>query len=842
LITNNVEIHDMEPQMGSVGPEAIEGSGSALTSENVTFDEAVSGHMYDTNAYVDPTRKLQDSDDADLGDFFKRPIKIREFGWGTGLSIGTSFNPWDDFFSNKRVINRINNFELLRCNLHLKFVLNGNHFMYGRAIASYLPYHIADTLTTNRTIISQDVIGESQRPHVYLDPCTSQGGELLLPFFWHRNYMSITRTDWSEMGEITLRSINDLKHANGASDSVSISVFAWAEDVEVSVLTSLNSTDLIAQMGTKETTEANKEGVISKPATTVAKVASTLRTIPPIAPFAMATEIAATAVSDIAKAFGYSRPPVTRASMPVQTQCVGQFATTNTPDNVTKLTYDDLQELTVDPRISGLDNDCDNLAIKSIAGRESYLTTFGWATSTSAESLLWNVRVQPSLWDEVAVSGKTEYHLTPVAVASMPFAHWTGSLKFRFQIVCSGFHKGRLKFVYDPNYIESNEYNINYMKIVDISETKDVTMQVGNGQNLSLVSKLTPAIDSVTQCFSTTPYASVDTGNGTLAVYVVNELTVPNSTINNDIQINVFVSAADDFEVFIPIDHFQNFVFRPQSGTLSDTRSTANNGITASEIHMLGPTMTVSDKLSAVYCGETVSSMRNFLKRYNLSRRLGNSPGTTGKFHQYTMANFPMYRGRATAAVDTTDSLIAYNYVNTVHLHWITTCFSGWRGSIRWKTVAANTKYDYDFGKIEAQRFSDVSSYTEDSTNTFALTPGSYPASTAVTAENISTSRGKDGIPCSGVEGMVITNGSYKQNLEFEVPFYSRDRFAPGKTDQWTINFIYGGFYLGAEQYANSTGVLDLYCAAGEDYQAYFWTGMPRLFYEQTPPIPYEGA
>jgi hypothetical protein len=826
--------------MGSVGPEAGEGSGSALTSENIAFDEAVSGHMYDTNAYADPTRKLQDSDDADLGDFFKRPIKIREFGWGTGLSIAQSFNPWDDFFSNKRVINRINNFELLRCNLHLKFVLNGNHFMYGRAIASYLPFQFADTLTTNRALISQDVIGESQRPHVYLDPCTSQGGELLLPFFYNKNYLSISGSDWGIMGEITLRSINDLKHANGASDSVSISVFAWAEDVEVSVLTSVNSSDLVAQMGTKETTEANKEGMISKPATTVARIASTLRTIPPIAPFAMATDIAATAVADIAKAFGYSRPPVTRALMPVQTQCVGQFATTNTPDNVTKLTYDDLQELTVDPRISGLDNDCDNLAVKSIAGRESYLTTFGWPTATSAESLLWNVRVQPSLWDEVSVAGSTEYHLTPLAVVSMPFAYWTGSLKFRFQIVCSGFHKGRLKFVYDPNYLQSNEYNVNYMKIVDISETKDVTMQIGNGQEVSLVSKLTPAIDSVTQCFSSTPYTSTDAGNGILSVYVVNELTVPNSTINNDIQINVFVSAADDFEVFIPTDHFQNFVFKPQSGTLSDPRSTANNGITASEIHMLGPTITVSDKLSSVYCGETISSMRNFIKRYNLSRRLGIAAVGAGKFHQYTLANYPMFRGHVTSAVDSTISFAPYNFANTVHLHWITSCFSGWRGSIRWKTVAANTTYDYDFGKLEAQRFSDRSSYTSRTSTVFTLDSPSYNASTAITKENISFIRGQDGIPCSGVEGMVVTNGSYKQNLELEVPFYSRDRFVPGKTDQWTLKFDYGGFYLGAEQYSGSNGVLDLYCAAGEDFQVYFWTGMPRLFYEQAPPLPEE--
>jgi hypothetical protein len=64
--------------------------------------------------------------------------------------------------------------------------------------------------------------------------------------------------------------------------------------------------------------------------------------------------------------------------------------------------------------------------------------------------------------------------------------------------------------------------------------------------------------------YSSTPYTSnEDFGNGVIGVYVVNELTTPNSTIDNNIEINVFVSMGDDFEVFVPDDYFQFFTFKP---------------------------------------------------------------------------------------------------------------------------------------------------------------------------------------------------------------------------------------------------------------------------------------
>jgi hypothetical protein len=228
--------------------------------------------MYVVDSEFDGTRKLQDLGDATLQNFFSRPIKIQEYEWDVGANLAEDFNPWTDFFSNQRVIDRLTTFNLLRCKMHLKVVINGNGFHYGRAVLAYNPLDDEDDLSTHDAAVSADLVQTTQLPHVYLDPTTSNGGEMILPFYYYQNYLNIPERNWEQMGRCYLRSLNDLKHANGATDQVTISVFAWAEEVTMSVLTSL---DYEPQSG-QEIDEANQKGFISGPASVVSKAAKLL--------------------------------------------------------------------------------------------------------------------------------------------------------------------------------------------------------------------------------------------------------------------------------------------------------------------------------------------------------------------------------------------------------------------------------------------------------------------------------------------------------------------------------------------------------------------------------------
>lgn len=885
-----------EPHSGTTGDNNISRMQGMIVHENVKFGDQVDPYLYDVDNTMDPTRSLQDSDDAKLENFFSRPIKIAEQEWATSTSLAFDINPWALYWENPRVANRIANFHLLKCNLRVKVVINGNGFQYGRALVSYLPFAAFDTLSTNAALIRADLVQASQQPHIFLDPTTSQGGEMKLPFFNYYNYISIPDNQWDELGQLFFRSLNDLKHANGATDVVTVSVFAWAEDVDMSVLTSRESSTLSPQSGFEiqsgnEVDEVNRTGTISGPATAIAKASSALTSIPYIAPFASATSIAASATAKIAKMFGYCRPIVTKNPEPYKPHVASALAVTNVGDGPTKMTVDDKQELSIDPRIAGLGG-VDPLNIREIAKRESYLTTFSWQIGTTPETLLWNARIDPVIWAENAGS-VTSYHFPACAMAALPFKYWTGSMKFRFQIVCSSFHKGRIKIVYDPNWLSSNEYNTNYIKIVDIADETDFTVEIANGQDTTLLTHHLPGLESVTQMYSTTAYTSKEQGNGVVGVYVVNELTTPNSTVNNDIEVNVYVSMGDDFEVFVPDDHFQYFTFgdgetavstfdnqdlqyarnayRPSiHGSFPSTDDITTSGAqkrncprkpkfeAQSGVDMgsavvsesqntaepSAPQQTISDNLGVgksdlgminqVFTGESITSFRTMLKRYDCWFQLFFGDTSASKVVGRLPA-FPFLRGNVAGAIDNTVALVPYNYCNTVLLHWVTYAFSGWRGSIRYKLLPKGSQgfefptnfyiQRHPLGETEFQytvQNVDAAVTTKQAGRNVILTTGSTPNNNSV---------------FSGRKGQVFQNSQVNPGIEFEVPYYSLFRFSPGKEENLTgLSFWNEGWDFRIQTDGQADTLWDVHVAAGEDFQAYFFTGLPRMYYEPSAP------
>ena len=392
---------------------------------------------------MDSTRDIAFLKDAELTQFFQRPIKIAEYSWTPLTPLFQRFDPWALFWNDPRNIEKIKHYYLLKCTMHIKILINGNAFYYGRAIAAYEPLNNADNTSAgrNRTWVNADFVRGSQRMHVYLNPTTSLGGSMELPFFWPENALSIPDEDWSQMGDIVLASLNDLQHANGATEPLSIAVMAWAENVSYSIPTrSTPSLPLTTPNAGKMGDEYN-EPIISRPASAVARIAGALSNVPVIAPFARATEIGAGAIAKVAKISGFSSPTNLEYS-PMIPLPKHSFAVTDIQNLTNKVTVDSKQEITLDPRTTGIQED-DELPIASIAGRESFLTTFTWDTTQDVETLLFNSRVDPGL----KVINGDEFHFTAAAFAALPFQYWRGTMRYRFQIVCSEYHKDRKSVV-----------------------------------------------------------------------------------------------------------------------------------------------------------------------------------------------------------------------------------------------------------------------------------------------------------------------------------------------------------------------------------------------------------
>lgn len=565
------------------------------------------------------------ADTSDVpADFFERPVRVAEFQWEIGSSLFQTINPWQLYFEEPRVANKMAHFRNLRCSLRLKFVLNGNPFYFGRAIASAQPLPFLDNITKFEDGTRADFIQASQRPHVYLNPTTCEGGELVLPFFFYKNTLDITRAEWRDMGVVTLASLNPLRHANNAPEPVTISVFAMAENVNVSTPTSVVFPDILPQSeevpieseskvcvctrclraviaalsSSSACTPARSEtivdedsfikwvksnqnddpdrvrirdgivpdtiismspqageepagdeyGMVSAPAHQIANLAGDLSNAPVIGPYARATQLIASGVGKMAQLFGFSRPRIVEEPCSYLPRHAGHLAVTNVPDNIASLAIDAKKEVTVDGRVVGLDG-ADEMALVPIACRESYLTTFDWSTTDNPNDPLYSQRITPLMFD---VNG-ADYHLTPSAWTQIPFQYWKGSVELRFKIVCSEYHRGRIRIVWDPLYFSSaysDVYNVNYTEVIDISETRDFSVRIGWGQQTSylpcgLMRDLTDLINP-RALYEDTNFNC----NGAISVLVVNQLTTPAST--DPIEINVYTKMCEDYEVAVP--------------------------------------------------------------------------------------------------------------------------------------------------------------------------------------------------------------------------------------------------------------------------------------------------
>lgn len=906
-----------------------------------TFRDQVSDWAYSVGSSPDPTYSVSDTNDADLNNFFSRPIRIATYDWSTSTSnVYQTFNPWTLFFENKRVMNRISNYNLMRAKLKVKVVINGNSFHYGRAIVAYTPLPSYDEFRKARPGINNfDLTALSQRPHIYLNPTKSQGGTLELPFFWFNNYLEIPKNEWSEMGDITISTLSILKHANGATDNVTISVFAWAEDVVLSIPTSNEPESLVPQGGheivrpkaynryrnspTRVPSFYEDEFVvpeidcspastisspprmyqsayhtdwrsphrrqsfkpryfqgasleyatcqhcgrstiienpmykphagdeygqspISKPATVVSRVAGMLRNAPIIGMYARATELASSAIAEIARVFGYSRPAILADIVPYRPTYVGNMANTNVPDSVTKLTLDAKQELCIDPRTMGL-SDTDEMTIKSIAMRESYLTSFVWDMTDVEETLLFNAVVNPVTWRKANDGGNTELHLPACAFAANPFKYWRGTVRYRFVVVASAYHKGRIKIVYDPQYMASNEYNTNYTRVIDISQTTDFTVEVGWGSPKPFLEHrvIRTYLDPL---YGPTPITTSpgDYGNGVLSVYVVNELTTPNSTMDNSIDIQVFISAGDDFEVAVPDEmHLteltplepQGGVMEPQSGEMThpDAVSTEDDAAPMNSVveETIANKVDNTDATYHVFFGDPVVSLRQVFKRYNLHSVEVPGQNSIGRA-RFRNSNFPYYGGYHPNGVDnvtTPSDPTPYNFARSTMLNYFTPAFAAWRGGIRWKEVAtsANSFSLYTFDLSVQNTISEEGVFV--SRNVKALADLSSGANIARHSQTYNTP--------TLINGGHVTVPGKNPVLEYEIPFYSSRRFTPARISNVTSDPLHKFHDTTIHGNFTSAGRIALkrFVSTGEDFMLAFYIG-PPIFYATGSPSP----
>jgi hypothetical protein len=426
----------------------------------------------------------------------------------------------------------------------------------------------------------------------------------------------------------------------------------------------------------------------------------------------------------------------------------------------------------------------------------------------------------------------TDLALSPVAFAALPFRYWRGSLEYTFEIACSQYHKGRLRVHYDPIgfTLGEPEWVGGINRIVDLSQERKFSVVVPWNQDISYAQ-----VGKIAAANPPLPYSPEDTNpgsvgvkvgvtgfdNGVLSIYVLNQLTVPNSGAGDTIQVNVFIRALDDFEVADPDEGIRDLdYFDSQSGEIGNQEELDTTPIIPKVEYPMS---------SLVHFGEAFVSFRTMLKRYNYHSSIQlEAPATEGIYmHRVYYPNFPLYRGVDPTATFTEAQMTLMNY--------LTPAFVCRKGGIRWKHVrtALNQIQQPKTFSIARVELATPISDREQSVN--LDTAGSFDMAKYIRAK------------APTWLGAYVTPTEEQPVAEIEVPYYNNLRFSAGRVITRTgVGSDINRFSHLAEEVVLSTTstianpesypIYESYVAAGEDFTLSWFLNVPIMKFSDSDP------
>nr|ULG00049.1 MAG: hypothetical protein [Locarnavirus sp.] len=829
----------LEPQFTSAVPVIQESyllqSGTSMVGDSSTPPEATSTS---TVEFLDETpgsswevstsscTNLSDQQpQVELAQFLRRPVLIRTHVWNQTdtWSTSTKWNPWFLFFNSAPIRSKINNYSFINCKLKLKFVINASPFLSGAMAFTYCPLEAL----TGDSIIADGSGGEllphSQRPKVWILPQTCQGGELTLPFLYHKNWLDITQAfDVNSMGTITPCLYANLASANGLTgQSVIVNVYAWAEDVKLHAPT------------TKLALQSDEfDYKPSQVASSVAQAASQLSRIPVIGPYMKATGTVASAFAKTAAAFGYTNVPNMDTPHYVKPVAFPHNSTCEVSVPMDRSAVDPKNEVTLDPRTVGLDG-TDELSVSNFVMRETWLGNAILSSTDAVDALTLVSLVTPALAFQAGPN--LPLQMTPMFYLGTQFAHWRGDIIFRFKFVCTRFHKGRVRITFDPTNnisISPPDYTTVFNEVVDIGAEQDIEVRVPYSQAITYLRTSTSTGLYNFQGQPLTPNSVI--GNGSITMRVVNPLSGP--AANTAIPVMVFVRAAENFE------------FAHPAGTRSSVLTASPYALQSAEIVypvepkrvVVGNKGTVGDpNRNHVHFGESIVSLRPLLHRlaFQYMVRVAGSDTSPMTFVSTAQSRRLKYGGFNTSAPFNANRVIGtgfapYGFVSFGIHQMVSLMFVGERGSV-------THSYNIQSGLLGRPANAQLSRWTS------TISTGDYQRRVTMADTNESSAaRDYLALMPDPQSGVALTDTEIQSGIVMNFPYYSPYNFqlvSPSTAyrgmaeDLSNIDNVRLSMF-----YERGPGVckISVWSGYGPDYNFFFFKNVPSLYFYSTPSAP----
>lgn len=839
--TMTLQSSDVSPSEQYADPTTIGVSGTeVIEEETITqFDTAAEDEMKISNARFDHNNPSLVEEASHIAKYMSRPTKIYSTNWTTTAFASLTFPPWQLYMSKANIKKKLDNFMFFRGTMKLKVILNASPFHYGDLRMSYRPFeYTPDNIYAFGSSI--DRIPLSQRPGIDLRPQDGDTYDLTLPFFYHKDMIQVSRlTEWEKMGTIHLDEFVQLAVANAsAANNVTITVYGWFEDVQLSGATNALSLQSSDRKKGKSSDEYGN-GVISGPASAIADAAGKLTSAPFIGPYARATELGASAVSKIAKLFGYTDVPIIDHTTPFKNMPFSHMASAHSSEPTEKLFLDPKGELTIDPRTVGLGEE-DEMAFDYICTKESLLTSFSWAASDAAETNKLMLPVSPSQFAVTPVTGSAKIAFTPMGHLSQLFYNWRGDIDIRLKVICSKFHRGRLLVTWDPlanlaSIDSTNMMNVAYQRVIDIGTETDVNitipymqatkyMRVFQAENYTTLPNNSMWLTAAPWTSYQTETQTLNFYNGILTVKVLNQLSSPSSTAN--VTVLVYSKGKENIEFANP-------------SSISDRYSS----FAVQSSDKIANTATMDDNANQVVFGESIRSVRPLLRRHNFVEKPSYATTNTDQFrvYSYRFKRVPptpgyigtdrIYSGQAKGLVATTTNF-SYSFANWIPLTWMRECYLGERGSVKHAFYLESLYDGIDPSHVAISRENAV------------LSPGGGLSISTVNPPSSTNAAGLNQIGLAfakpGTEGILPYQLDTMGAITLEAPnntqynmCISSNLFPLGTsddgTDLETFRLTFSDL-KNAVRTGYSGWTIGHYAAAGTDYNLFFYLNAPVLF------------
>jgi len=665
----------------------------------------------------------------DLKDWFSRPIPIKSFNWNQGFTLDFSMNPWWDYFGTTTVKNKLLGYSRLRCNLHVKLVINSTPFAYSMGLMSYRP--LGDDLKPGTSFSGGNIdtsggdsvlMARTQRPSCYFNPQDQRGCTMQLPFIKQDNWITLSESPFCppslqtepqlrNMGTLNFNSFTPLLMSNDSTgQAVEITIFAWATDVELMGPSAAFQSGVADEVGTTP---------ISDIATGAAAAAGDLENVPAVAPYAKATSMVMSGVSAVAKALGYSKPINIAPIAPYRYLTNPSVANSSVPVPSDVLAIDPKAELTIDPR-TVCAGDSDPNLISDIIQKDSYWFTASWQVADPTNTEICRFAVTPEVFRNETRTGTGSggaywvRQCSPMCHVAQCFGYWQGDIVYTFRFISSKFHRGRVRIFYEPEQLGDplldSGYNINH--VVDLGSTTTFEMRVPYmrptpwAKVAHLATRPGININYRVRSSGTAIAYDRETMNGLITMTVLNDLSAPSTSA--DISVLVSARAADNFsfaqpKTVTPLNEAEMATVFAGSGDYAGPVSYGDiasfqsghqdepeqNHEMAISIPAPVPTMD-----PYVFMGEKITSLKQLFARVCYYTHVAAEDAKEFSYGQacatLTQPRFPRQYGPDSAGLNNhslpgPENNYGYNFVGHSFLSWFVPAFIGWRGSVVWR-------------------------------------------------------------------------------------------------------------------------------------------------------------